>query len=58
MKFPILETCKTLLLAYGTQFVIRKGNLFVFYGGILRATVRSLPATFMIHLLCINGVFP
>lgn len=39
-KFTI--SCKPLLLAYGTQFVIKRGNLFEFFKGITRGTIRAL----------------
>lgn len=42
-KFRV--SCKPLLLSYGTQFVIRKGNLFLFYRGIMRGTFRALLTT-------------
>lgn len=35
-------SCKPLQLAYGTQFVIRKGSLFIFYRGIVKGTCRAL----------------
>lgn len=36
------RSCKPLLLSYGTQFVIRKGSLFVFYRGVIKGTFRAL----------------
>ncbi len=35
-------SCKSLQLAYGTQFVIRKGSLFIFYRGVSKGTCRTL----------------
>ncbi len=42
-KFRV--SCEPLLIAHGTQFVIRRGNLFLFYKGIMRGIVRVLLTT-------------
>lgn len=38
------RSSKPLLIAYGTQFVLKKSSLFVFYRGVVRGTFRALLA--------------
>ncbi len=38
-------SCKPILFAYGTQFVIKNGSLFNFYRGVIRGTCRVLLTT-------------
>ncbi len=39
------RSCKPLTYCCGTQFVIGKGSLFVFYRGVVRGIVRALLTT-------------
>lgn len=36
------RSCKPLLLAFGTEFVLRKGSIFIFFRGVTRGTCRVL----------------
>lgn len=39
------RSCKPLVLCYGTQFVVGKSSLFVFYRSVIRGTCRALLTT-------------